>query len=79
MVANERTTWCWVQSLNIEKISNQSYVDYLQEHIFDPAGMSHAGFYELDLELPDRATSITRATGLFMGPPYSGLPRIRST
>jgi len=59
----------------IEKVSNQSYFDYVKEHIFEPAGMEHTGFYELDLELPNRATSITKATKLTTAPPTSGPPR----
>jgi len=62
----------------IEKVSNQSYFDYVKEHVFEPAGMEHTGFYELDLELPNRATSITKATKLTTAPPTSGLLAMQS-
>lgn len=59
----------------IEKISKQSYFDYIKEHIFEPAGMKHTGFSELDLEIPNRATSITKITNLAVLPPPSAPPR----
>jgi CubicO group peptidase (beta-lactamase class C family) len=59
----------------IEKVSNQSYFDYVREHIFEPAGMLRTDFSELDRELPNRATSTTRATSLSAPPPESGPPR----
>lgn len=31
----------------IERVSGQSYQDYIQEHVFDPAGMTHASFPDL--------------------------------
>jgi len=38
----------------IEKASRQKYEEYLQEHIFEPAGMKHSG-YDRRAELPGRA------------------------
>ncbi|MCB2230423.1 serine hydrolase [bacterium] len=34
--------------LIIEKVSDQSYEDYLQEHILGPAGMTNSGYYHGD-------------------------------
>lgn len=59
----------------VEKVSGQSFFDYVHDRIFEPAGMPHTDFSELDRELPKRATSITRATNLTMPPPASGPPR----
>ncbi|TQS70555.1 serine hydrolase [Ornithinibacillus gellani] len=38
--------------LIVEKVSNQSFSDYVQEHIFQPAGMERSGYFEMD-KLPD--------------------------
>jgi CubicO group peptidase (beta-lactamase class C family) len=40
----------------IEKASGQSYYDYVREHVFQPAGMTHTDFYELDTDPPNLAT-----------------------
>ena len=32
----------------VERVSGQSYYDYVAEHVFKPAGMTHAGFPDLD-------------------------------
>lgn len=40
----------------IEKASGQSYYDYVREHIFKPAGMTHTDFYELDADPQNLAT-----------------------
>ncbi|HEY6917207.1 MAG TPA: serine hydrolase domain-containing protein [Allosphingosinicella sp.] len=39
----------------IEKLSGQSYYDYVQQHIFDPAGMTDTGYPRLDEIAPRRA------------------------
>lgn len=39
----------------IEKVSGEDYYQYLQSHIFGPAGMSNTAFYELDRPEPDVA------------------------
>lgn len=32
----------------IERVSNQSYQDYIKQHVFDPAGMTNASFPDLE-------------------------------
>lgn len=43
----------------IEKISGESYFDYVKEHIFKPAGMNNTDFYETDRDVPNRAVGYT--------------------
>jgi len=43
----------------IERVSGQSYFDYLQEHIFKLAGMSNTDFYEMDRTTPNLAIGYT--------------------
>ena len=54
----------------VERAARMSYFDYVYEHVFKPAGMKNTGFYELDREIPHRATSITTTTAT----PGSGTP-----
>ncbi len=53
----------------IEKVSGQSYFDYVREHIYKPAGMTNTDAYEMDQDVPNLAIGYTR-----MGPngPLSG-------
>jgi CubicO group peptidase (beta-lactamase class C family) len=44
----------------IEKISGETYFKYLQTHIFEPAGMSNTGFYELDIPEPNVAAGYSK-------------------
>ncbi len=44
----------------IEKVSGQSYYDYVREHIFKPAGMMSTDFYEADVPTPNLARGYTR-------------------
>jgi CubicO group peptidase (beta-lactamase class C family) len=44
----------------VEKLSGQSYYDYVREHIYRPAGMTDTDSYELDATVPNRATGYTR-------------------
>jgi D-alanyl-D-alanine carboxypeptidase len=48
-----------VLGLIIEKVTGQSYWDYVRENINQPSGMSHTGAYELDTEVPNRAIGYT--------------------
>ncbi len=44
----------------IEKISGQTYFDYVREHIYKPAGMINTDAYELDRDIPNLAMGYTR-------------------
>lgn len=44
----------------IEKITGQSYYDYVRAHIFKPAGMENTDYYEADHITPNLATGYTR-------------------
>jgi CubicO group peptidase (beta-lactamase class C family) len=48
-----------VLGLIIEKISGVTYRDYVQKHIFDPAGITNSGFWAIDEAVPHRATGYT--------------------
>lgn len=48
-----------VLGLIIERVSGQKYRDYIQEHVFAPAGMTNSGFWAVDEEVPNRATGYT--------------------
>lgn len=52
--------------LIIEAVSHQSYDDYVNEHIYIPAGMKHTGAYALDEINKDLAT------GYIMDPEHPG-------
>ena len=59
-----------VLGLIIEKLSGQSYYDYVREHIFKPAGMTNTGFYDPNREIPNLAIGYTNMTpnGFAPGP-----------
>jgi len=46
----------------IEKVSGQSYYDYVREHICKPLGMENTDFYETDAPTPNLATGYTTHT-----------------
>ncbi|HKC64122.1 MAG TPA: serine hydrolase domain-containing protein, partial [Pyrinomonadaceae bacterium] len=64
-----------VLGLIIERLSGQSYYDYVREHIFKPAGMTNTDSYERDQKVPNLAIGYTN-----MGPsgPQPG-PRRENT
>ncbi|HLK60471.1 MAG TPA: serine hydrolase domain-containing protein, partial [Chthonomonadaceae bacterium] len=47
----------------VEKVSGQNYFDYVREHIYRPAGMTHTDAYSLDHDTPNLATGYTRMDG----------------
>lgn len=55
----------------IEKVSGQSYADYLKDHIFKPLGMDHTGYDVSGEILRRRASGYERsATGEISNAPY---------
>lgn len=49
-----------VLGLIIEKISGQSYYDYVRDHITKPAGMNDTASYAIDENVPNRAIGQTK-------------------
>lgn len=49
-----------VLGLIIEKVSGQSYFDYVRAHIFQPAGMTATDSFERDAAVPSRAIGYQR-------------------
>jgi D-alanyl-D-alanine carboxypeptidase len=47
----------------IEKVTGQSYYDYVQERIYEPAGMTRTGSLPEDQAVPDRSIGYTRPPG----------------
>lgn len=45
----------------VEQVSGQSYYDYVDEHLFAPAGMRDSGSLPEDVAVPRRAQAYTRA------------------
>jgi D-alanyl-D-alanine carboxypeptidase len=44
----------------IEKVSGQSYFDYVRENLYKPAGMTNTDCYEMDQDTPNLAIGYTR-------------------
>ncbi|HKE96521.1 MAG TPA: serine hydrolase domain-containing protein [Povalibacter sp.] len=44
----------------VERVSGQSYYQYVDEHVFRPAGMTDTGFVPEDVQVPGRAVGYTR-------------------
>jgi len=44
----------------IEKVSGQSYFDYVRDHVYKPAGMADTDAYEMDQDTPNLATGYRR-------------------
>ena len=47
----------------IEKVTGQTYYDYVRERIYKPAGMTNTDAYEADANVPNKATGYTRRSG----------------
>lgn len=58
----------------IEKVSGKSYYDYVQEHIFKPAGMTATASDPEDQAVVDRSIGYTRFTGPVLQPNTETLP-----
>jgi D-alanyl-D-alanine carboxypeptidase len=55
----------------IEKVSGQSYYDYVRDHIFTPAGMTRTGSEPEDVAVPDRSIG-------YMGDGDSSMPNTQT-
>jgi D-alanyl-D-alanine carboxypeptidase len=47
----------------VEKVSGQSYYDYVAEHVYKPAGMISTGSLPEDQDVPDRSVGYTKFGG----------------
>ena len=68
-----------VLGLIIEKVSGQSYDDYVRDHIYRPAGMVNTAFYDTDQAVPNLAVGYTEsdATGVpSLGPARPNWPHL---
>ncbi|HKV11348.1 MAG TPA: serine hydrolase domain-containing protein, partial [Thermoanaerobaculia bacterium] len=63
-----------VLGLIVEKVSGESYADYVRRHIYEPAGMTDTAFFPEDQEVPNRAVGYRTLQG-FGGSPLPGGPR----
>jgi CubicO group peptidase (beta-lactamase class C family) len=66
-----------VLGLIVEKVSGQSYFDYVKKHIFKPAGMKNTDSYERDKFINNRAIGYMRVND--KGEPDSEAPRRENT
>jgi len=66
-----------VLGLIIEKVSGQSYFDYVKQHVFKRAGMADTDFYERDKRVPNRAVGYMRVNA--KGEPDPEAPRRANT
>jgi CubicO group peptidase (beta-lactamase class C family) len=58
----------------IEKVSGQSYYDYVQEHVFGPAGMTSTGSEPEDKAVPNRSVGYTKMDSTVWAPNTDTLP-----
>jgi CubicO group peptidase (beta-lactamase class C family) len=49
----------------IERVSGQSYYDYVRDHVFGPAGMTSSGSEPEDQVVPDRSKGYMKETGIW--------------
>ncbi|HKY59879.1 MAG TPA: serine hydrolase domain-containing protein, partial [Gemmatimonadota bacterium] len=63
--------------LIIERVSGQSYYEYMQEHVFEPAGMTSTDFPERDAPVANRANGYMRVN--VDGEPDPEAPRRENT
>ncbi|HEY4275362.1 MAG TPA: serine hydrolase domain-containing protein [Rhizomicrobium sp.] len=54
----------------IEKVSGETYADYIQHHIFDPLGMKSSGYDVSTVVLPKRAAGYSRSKNGLINTPY---------
>ena len=58
----------------IEKVSGQSYYDYVRQHIYEPAGMTFTGSEPEDKTVPDRSIGYTKFEATVWSPNTNTLP-----
>jgi CubicO group peptidase (beta-lactamase class C family) len=58
----------------IEKVSGQSYYDYVRDHIFKPAGMTGTASEPEEQAVPDRSIGYTKLGGASLSPNTDTLP-----
>lgn len=58
----------------IEKVSGQSYYDYVKQHVYAPAGMSSTGSQPEDEPVADRSVGYTKMGGKDLRPNTDTLP-----
>ena len=58
----------------IEKVSGQSYYDYVRDHIYKPAGMTGTGSEPEEQAVPDRSVGYMRSNGSSLSPNADTLP-----
>jgi len=63
----------------IEKVSGQSYYDYVREHVYQPAGMTATGSEPEDQAVPGRAVGYTRPPGTSAAMPNTATLPYRGT
>jgi len=52
-----------VLGLMVEKLSGESYYDYVKHHIFEPAGMNDTDYYYTDQKVANRAEGYSKKLG----------------
>jgi D-alanyl-D-alanine carboxypeptidase len=62
-----------VLGLIIEKVTGQSYFDYVMENIYQPSGMINTDAYELDYAVPNLAVGYTKQGARFKNNYYTNL------
>lgn len=58
----------------IDRVSGQSYYQYVHDHVYAPAGMTSTGSEPVDVAVPRRAIGYTRVGGTVLHPNDSFLP-----
>lgn len=54
----------------VEQASGQAYGDYVEAHIFKPAGMTDSGYERMSAILPQRASGYISASDTWLNAPY---------
>jgi CubicO group peptidase (beta-lactamase class C family) len=63
----------------IEKVTVESYYDYVKEHVYEPAGMSRTGSQPEDQPVPDRSVGYVKPPGATMWLPNTDYLPYRGT